>query len=100
MGVIERISRKKLALARKFYTVAGKSGMHTRLLGLDKETNKELLLRHIRESGKNGAPFNEMQQVLPGHSRGQIQRLLKELRADGKIHLTGKTLGARWFFEG
>ena len=100
MGVIERISRKKLALARKFYAVAGKTGMHTRLLGLDKETNKELLLRHIRESGKTGAPFNEMQQILTGHSRGQIQRLLKELRADGKIYLTGKTLGARWFFEG
>ena len=37
----------------------GKSGIHTRVVGLDRETNKELLLKHIRANGDNGTPFKE-----------------------------------------
>jgi len=62
------------------YAVTGKSGIHTRLVGLDRETNKELILKHIRKNGNEGTPLKKLQQVLPGHSRSQIQVLLRELR--------------------
>jgi ATP-dependent DNA helicase RecG len=97
MGIIEHVSRNKFVLARAFYEITGKMGARTRHVGLDRDTNKELLYKHINEKGKVGTPFSELQQVLPGHSRGQIQVLLRELRADGKIHVVGKTLGARWY---
>jgi hypothetical protein len=45
--------------------------IHTRRVGLDRETNKELLLKNIHDKGDEGAPFKELQQVLPGHNRGQ-----------------------------
>lgn len=97
LGIVEHIGRNKFILARSLYTVVGKSGVHTRLVGLDRDTNKELLLKHIRKNGSSGTPFKELQQVLPGHSRNQLQVLMRELRKEGRIHCEGKTNGARWF---
>lgn len=97
MGLVEHVGRNKYVLARGLYAVAGKAGVHTRIVGLDRETNKELLLKHIRKNGKRGTPFKELQQVLPGHSRNQIQVLLRELRKDGHIFCEGKTSAAQWY---
>ena len=98
MGIVEHVGRNKYVLARSLYTAVGKSGTHTRIVGLDRDTNKELLVKHIREKGAEGTPFKELQQVLPGHNRGQIQVLLRDLRKEGRIHCVGKTNAARWFF--
>lgn len=97
MGIVEHVSRSKYVLARSLYAAAGKTGTHTRMVGLDRDTNKELLLKHIRQNGSKGTPFKELKQVLPGHSRGSIQVFLRELRRDGKIYCEGKTNGAKWF---
>ena len=93
MGILERAGRNKYALARSLYASIGKSGVHTRCTGLDRETNKAL----IYTSGIIGTPLSELYQVLPNHSKSQIQVLLRELRTDGKIRSEGKTRGARWF---
>ena len=84
-------------LARSLYAATGKTGVHTRRVGLDRETNKELLLKHIRENNAVGPPFKELQQVLPGHSRGQIRVLMRELRDSGRVLCEGKTSSARWY---
>lgn len=97
LGIVEHIGRNKYVLARSLYTAVGKPGIHTRVVGLDRDTNKELILKHIRKNGDNGTPFKELQQVLPGHNRSQIQVLMRELRADGRINCIGKTSAARWF---
>lgn len=97
MGIVEHIGRGKYVLARSLYSAAGKSGVHTRIVGLDRETNKELLLKHMREKGAEGAPLRELQQVLPGHNRSQIQVLLRELRDADRAYCVGKTHAARWF---
>lgn len=97
IGIVEHIGRNKYVLSRSLYSAVGKSGVHTRIVGLDRETNKELLLKHIRKSGGNGTPLKELQQVLPGHSRGQIQVLLRELRNENRVYCIGKTSASRWF---
>lgn len=99
MGLVEHIGRNKYVLARSLYTAAGKRGVHTRVVGLDRDTNKELLYKHIRDSKELGTPFKELQQVLPSLSRGQIQVLLRELRKDNRIHVIGTTSAARWFSD-
>lgn len=91
------IGRKKYVLARSLYAATGKTGVHTRHVGLDRDTNKELLLKHIRQNNEVGTPFKELQQVLPGLNRNQIQDLMKELKKDGKVFCEGKTSAARWF---
>lgn len=97
MGIVEHIGRSKYVLARSLYNAAGKTGVHTRIVGLDRDTNKELLLKHMRESGEKGAPLKELQQVLPVHNRGQIQVMLRELRNENRAYCIGKTSAARWF---
>ena len=56
-----------------------------------------MLFKHIKESGKNGTPLNELLQVLPSHSRGQIQSLLRQLRKEGRVYVIGKTRGSKWY---
>lgn len=97
MGIVEHIGRKKYVLARSLYAATGKTGVHTRHVGLDRDTNKELLLKHIRRNNEVGTPFKELQQVLPGLNRSQIRVLMRELRESGKVFSKGTTSAARWF---
>ena len=97
MGIVEHIGRKKYILARSLYAATGKTGVHTRRVGLDRDTNKELLLKHIRQNNEVGTPFKELQQVLPGLDRNQIRVLMRELRESGKVFCEGTTSAARWF---
>ena len=97
MGIVEHIDRSKYVLSRRLYSAVGKSGVHTRIVGLDRETNKELLIKHMREKGPEGAPLKELQQVLPGHNRSQIQVLLRELRNENRAYFRGNTSAAKWF---
>lgn len=100
LGVIERIGKGRgvrYMLSQRYYILAGKSGMYTRKKGLDSDTNKELLLKHIRSNAKNGSKFNELHQVLPALSRDQIKDLLKQLKGQELIYLKGKTSSSAWF---
>ena len=97
-GIVERIGRgrgSRLILSRGLYDFMGESGAYTRRKGLDRETNKALLLRHLNGAGARGAAFTELQQVLPALSRRQIQGLLEHLRDAGKVVLEGKRRYAR-----
>jgi ATP-dependent DNA helicase RecG len=97
MGIVEHSSRGKYVLAHGLYKAVGKSGVYTRLVGLDRQTNKELILKHIRDNGPEGAPLKELQQVLPSHSRRQVQILLHELSIGGIIEPKGAGKSARWY---
>ena len=99
IGIVEHTGRNKYILSRSLYAAVGKTGKHTRMVGLDRNTNKELLLKHIRSNGAEGTPFKELQQVLPGQSRSQLQALLRELRNEEKIYCEGKTHAALWFIK-
>jgi ATP-dependent DNA helicase RecG len=97
MGLVEHVSRNKYVLSRSLYEATDKTGVHTRVVGLDRDTNKELLLKHIRKNENNGTPFKELEQVLPSHSRNQIKVLLRELQQADRIYVVGKTSAARWY---
>lgn len=99
-GVIERIGRGRGArclLSRRFYRFLGKGGVYTRRRGLDREINKELLLRHIQDAFPEGFAMAELEQVLPNLACSSIKRLLDELRDEGKATLQGTRRWARWF---
>ncbi|MCE5306440.1 MAG: putative DNA binding domain-containing protein [Acidobacteriales bacterium] len=101
-GIIERIGRGRgaqLILSRGLYRFMGKSGVYTRQRGLDRETNKMLLLRHIERNAADGSGLAELQQVLPALSRFQVQKLIQELKSEGRIHVwpLSARRGARWY---
>ncbi|MBI4880551.1 MAG: transcriptional regulator [Planctomycetes bacterium] len=99
-SVLERVGRgrgTRHLLSQRFYRFLGQGGAYTRRRGLDRETNKALLARHIEGSAASGATFSELQQVLPALSRNQIQNLLRELRDQHRIRVQGTRRWARWF---
>ena len=95
-GVIERVARKYI-LSRKFYEFVNKKGVYTRKRGLDRETNKQLLLKHIRDNRKEGSRLQDLMQVLPALSRRQVQTLLTELKNQNEVRMVGKTSAAKWY---
>ncbi len=70
------------------YDFSNKRGAYTRTRGLNRETNKELILLHLRHH-KTGF-IKEFEEVLPSLTRNQIHALLKELKAEGKATHTGR----------
>lgn len=96
-GVVESVGRNKYILNRNFYTIAGKKGVYTRTKGLDRQTNLELLLKHIRDNAASGSRLEELMQVLPALSKYQVQNLLKKLKKTGNIYNEGNTRAALWF---
>jgi ATP-dependent DNA helicase RecG len=99
-GVVERVSRgrgTRYILSRALYGYLGKKGMYTARRGLDRDTNKQLLLKHIRDNRKVGSPLSELRQVLPSLSLSQVQTLVRELQAEGLVHCVGRTKAAKWY---
>jgi ATP-dependent DNA helicase RecG len=94
-GVLELLSRGRGAryiLSQKFYDFSGKKGAYTRKRGLDRETNKELIIRHLKHHKKG--TIKEFEEVLPTLKRTQIHTLLMELKAENRIvHHGGRKLG-------
>jgi ATP-dependent DNA helicase RecG len=99
-GAVESIGSgrgTRYILARGLFAALRGKGEYTRKKGLDRETNKALLLKHIRDNAAAGARMEEFRQVLPALGRRQIQGLLHEMRKERLIHSSGVTKAARWF---
>ncbi|MCK4415232.1 MAG: putative DNA binding domain-containing protein [Candidatus Eisenbacteria sp.] len=99
LGAIERLGRGRgvrYLLSRRFYALAGRRGTYTRRRGLDDETNKELLLRHL-QANPSGSSLAVLHQVLPHLSPRKVQALLQELRREGRANLKGLRRWARWY---
>jgi len=84
-------------LSQRFYAEIGQPGAYTRRSGLDRETNKALLLQHIKGNAAKGARMQELIEVLRHPSRDQVQGLLRELKREGQVWFQGTTKGGRWF---
>jgi len=99
-GIVEQTGRGRGAkpiLSRRFYAFLGKKGVYTRKRGLDRETNKALLLRHIENFSQEGSRLQDFLQVLPQLTRDQVQKLLGQLKNEGRIHFKGKAISVRWY---
>jgi len=96
-GIIDKVGRGRgvrYVLSKKFYSFVGRRGSYTRRRGLDRDTNKALLIKHIREN--DGCRLQELRQVLPSLSQFQVQTLLRELKASSQIHSIGTRNAGRW----
>jgi len=95
-GVVERTGRKYM-LSRKYYEFVDRKGVYTRKRGLDRETNKQLLLKHIKDNKNQGSQFCDLREVLPALSRDQVKKILAEMKRGKMICVVGKTSAARWY---
>ena len=97
LGIVEQVRSQRYMLSRRYYSFVGQKGVYTRKRGLDRDTNKALLLKHLQDNPRVGSPLQELMQVLPSLSREQVQSLMTELRQSGNAHFIGVTRAARWF---
>jgi ATP-dependent DNA helicase RecG len=81
-------------LSKRFYDFSGKKGSYTRKRGLDRETNKELILRHLKNHQRG--TILEFEEVLPSLTRYQIHSLLKDLRRESRVAHIGPKKGGHW----
>lgn len=99
-GVVERSGRGrgvKYILNHRYYKMVNEKGAYTRKKGLDRETNKTLLLKHIEENKESGSRLKEFLQVLPALSDDQVKKIVAELKKEGKIYKIGVTRAALWY---
>ena len=87
IGIVEKTSRGKFMLAQKYYDYMDKRGEYTRRKGLDKSTNKELLLKHIN-THKRGYK-QDFIDVLKDVPPKTIESYIQELKKEGNIELIG-----------
>ncbi|MEO7271144.1 MAG: ATP-binding protein [Vicinamibacterales bacterium] len=98
-GALESVGRgrgTRYLLSQRLYAAMGAKGVRTRRKGLDHETKKALLQQHLAEQGDGGAGLAELRQVLPAESESAVQRLLAEMRAEGRVDIQGVKRWARW----
>jgi len=99
-NIIERVGHgrgTRYILSHRFYRFLGEPGVYTRTRGLDRETRKALLLQHIEENRDEGSSLSELMQIFPDLRPKQVQGLLRNLKAANRIHVVGRTKGARWY---
>jgi len=88
IGLIEKIGYGKWSLSKRYYVDTHHRGTYTRSIGLDKETNKELLIKHLKEF-PDGARKQELLEVLPHLEWYKIWRILNVLIKEHIIVFTG-----------
>ena len=100
-GAVETVGHgkgRRYLLSQRLYAALGSKGVYTRKKGLDYDTKKALLEKHLRGQGEAGAPLAELRQVLPAESQKSIQHLLTEMRDEGRVTLRGTRRWARWIY--
>lgn len=94
LGLIESLGQKKYTLSKQYYRRMDKRGEYTRKRGLDKETNKSLILDHLKK-WKKGYMY-EFRDVFKGElQKSKINMYLDELKKEDKIELIGNPQAAR-----
>lgn len=98
-GVVEKAGTHgrgtRYILSKKFYKFLDQKGKYTRKIGLDRETNKALIISHLEKNEGRGS-IKEFEQVLPDLTRDQIHTLLKELKSAGKVIFNGPKRQGYW----
>lgn len=65
---------------------------------MDRESLKKVVLDYLERRGDEGSSLSELLEEFRPLSRDRVQKLLLELKADGKAFSRGRTKGGRWYF--
>lgn len=96
-GIVEKIGRTRgvrYILSHNYYKSRGKTGIHTKLAGLSRDTKKQLIINHLSKNKE--AIMDDFKQAFPDITQQDISNLLQELKRQGKIKAEGTKRWARW----
>ena len=95
-GVIEQIGKTsgaKYILSHTYYAHEGKVGAHTKLSGLSRAKNKELILNHLKQ---NKGYRHDLMEAFPELDPMDVSNLLQELKRENKIIFLGSRRSGYW----
>lgn len=96
-GIVENIGKGRgshYILSHKYYKSTGRTGVHTRLKGVPREAQKQLIIEHLKRNKTGSA--RDFRDIFPGLSRFVISSMLRDLRNDGVVECIGKTRSGVW----
>ncbi len=94
--IIEKIGRTrdaKYILSHRYYQYEGKPGVYTRLVGITREEQKLLLLKHLEMNSGKSRGFADSISAL---KESDVSNLLQELKKSGKIRFIGSKKNGYW----
>ncbi len=95
-GIVEQVGKtsgSKYILSHTYYAHEGKVGVHTKLSGLSRAKNKELILKHLKQ---NKGYRHDLMEAFPELDPMDISNLLQELKRDGRIKFLGPSKTGYW----
>ena len=84
----------KYLLSHKYYASTGTTGVHTRLKGIPRKAQKQLIIEHLTRN--KSATAKDFGDIFPHLSRHSINGLLKDLKKEGKVKSEGITRAGVW----
>jgi len=91
------VGRGRYLLAKRLYELIGETNVHERLASHSRNTDKSQVLHLIESNNQTGSSLSNLMQLMPTQSRSQIQKILLELKSEGKIKTEGRANKARWY---
>ncbi len=98
LGIIEKVGRTsgaKYILSHKWYQYKERPGLYTKIVGLSREKNKELILTHLIKNPE-GAKSADFQDAL-GLDQKTVNNMLQELKQENKVRFEGAKASGKWF---
>lgn len=100
IGIVEKVGKTsgtRYVLSHRYYKQERRLGMHTRLIGLSRDTKKALILEHLKRNTRGSMP--EFVEAFPDIKRSDITNLLQELRRENKISHQGSIRAGYWILK-
>lgn len=97
LGIIESVGKTrgtKYILSHRYYAYEGRTGRYTRLSGISREKQKELILKHLNKNGKG--KLQDFRDIFPELRPMDISNLLRELKQEEKIMHVGSKRFGHW----
>jgi len=97
LGIIEKIGKtsgSKYILSHKYYVFEKRTGVYTRLSGISRDKQKELIIKHL-EKNKKGYR-EDFQDIFTELKPMDISNLLQELKREKKIIHKGSSKAGFW----
>ncbi|MFC1808037.1 RNA-binding domain-containing protein [Candidatus Omnitrophota bacterium] len=97
LGIIEKMGKtsgSKYILSHKYYAFKKKTGIYTRLSGISRDKQKELIIKHL-EKNKKGYR-DDFEDIFPELKPMDISNLLQELKKAKRIVYRGASKSGFW----
>jgi ATP-dependent DNA helicase RecG len=98
LGIVEQIGSRgksvRYILSHRYYSHRGKTGVHTRLMGISRDKQKVLILNHFSRNPKGY--MKDFADIFPELKQMDISNLLRELKDIGMIRHCGPKKFGYW----